>query len=95
MKPLVLRRRKLNKRFSFERKVILMPRIDMIATGANIAALRKKNNLSVRTLQTKMGLSSQTIFKWQRGESLPSLDNLVILADLFGVTISDIVVTTK
>ena len=72
-----------------------MPRVDMIATGANIAALRKKNNISVRTLQTMMGLSSQTIFKWQRGECLPTVDNLVILADILNVTVNDILVITN
>ena len=72
-----------------------MPRVDMAATGANIAALRKKNNLSVRRLQELIGLTPQTIFKWQRGECLPTVDNLVILADLFNVTVNDILVVIK
>lgn len=73
-----------------------IPRIDMAGTGANIAALRKKNNLSVQRLQDLMGFNTpQAIFKWQRGDSLPTLDNLVILAGIFGVTINDIVVVTQ
>ena len=32
--------------------------------------------------------------KWQRGQALPTLDNLVVLAAVFGVTISDIIVCT-
>lgn len=71
-----------------------MPRIDMAATGANIAALRKKNNISVQELKTLMGLSTQTICKWQRGECLPTVDNLVILADILNVTVNDILVVT-
>ena len=71
-----------------------MPRIDMAATGANIASLRKKNNISVQELKTLMGLSAQTICKWQRGECLPTVDNLVILADILNVTVNDILVVT-
>ena len=72
------------------------PTIDMIKTGANITALRKNRKISVKGLQESMGFNTpQAIFKWQRGDSLPSLDNLVILADLFGVSISEIVVVKK
>ena len=42
-----------------------------------------------------MGISCQAIYRWQRGDALPSIDNLVILADLFGVQIDDIIVTVK
>ena len=73
-----------------------VPKIDMARTGANITALRRRNNLSVKHLQKLLGFNTpQAIFKWQRGDCLPTLDNLVILADIFGVTISDIVATTK
>ncbi len=73
-----------------------VPKIDMARTGANITALRRRNNLSVKKLQKLLGFNTpQAIFKWQRGDCLPTLDNLVILADIFGVTISDIVATTK
>jgi len=72
------------------------PRIDMIDTGANILALRKKNKMTVKDLQTALGFNNpQSIFKWQRGDALPSVDNLVILADLFNVTVSDILVIRK
>ena len=73
-----------------------VPRIDMIDTGANILALRKKNKMTVKDLQTALGFNNpQSIFKWQRGDTLPSVDNLVILADLFNVTVNDILVIKK
>ena len=34
----------------------------------------------------------QTIYKWRRGECLPSIDNLVILAEVFKVTIDKIII---
>ena len=35
------------------------------------------------------------IYKWQNGESLPTLDNLVILAEMLGVSIDEVIVTKR
>ena len=70
-----------------------IPVIKMTPTGINIVFLRKRAGLTVRDLQAIVGFANpQAIYKWQRGQALPSLDNLVILAAVFGVTISDIIV---
>lgn len=70
-----------------------VPTIDLIATGKNISMLRKNAGITVRDFQTAMGFNTpQAIFKWQRGDSLPTVDNLVILASVFGVKIDDILV---
>lgn len=68
-----------------------MPTVDMVQTGKNIRRLRAQSGLSASDLQSALGLSStRAIFKWQRGDSVPSVDNLVVLAFLFGVRIDDI-----
>ena len=73
----------------------IMPVIDMTATGQNIIRLRRQAGLSVKDLQAVFGFSNpQAIYKWQRGQALPTLDNLVVLAAVFCVTISDIIVCT-
>ena len=70
-----------------------IPVIDMTATGCNITRLRKNAGLTVRDLQTIFGFSTpQAIYKWQRGTAMPTVDNLVVLAAVFGVTIDDIIV---
>lgn len=70
-----------------------LPVIDMTATGINISRLRKNAGLSVRDLQDIFGFSTpQAIYKWQRGSAMPTLDNIVVLAAVFGVAIDDIVV---
>ena len=67
-----------------------VPVIDMAATGRNIACLRENAGLSVKELQEKMELASpQAIYKWQSGETIPSLDNLIILADVLGVSMDE------
>ena len=70
-----------------------IPVINMTATGRNIVFLRKRAGLTVRDLQNIFGFANpQAIYKWPRGQALPTLDNLVILAAVFGVTISDIII---
>lgn len=71
----------------------MWPVIDMTATGRNIVRLRKQAGLSVRNLQDAFGFSNpQAIYKWQRGQAMPTLDNIVILAAVLGVGIDDIIV---
>lgn len=71
-------------------------RINMIKTGNNISRLRKEKGLSIREIQEAMGFNTpQAIFKWQRGEALPTIDNLVVLSELFNMTIDEIVVREK
>ena len=65
----------------------------MTATGMNITRLRINAGLTVRDLQAIFGFSTpQAIYKWQRGTALPTVDNLVVLAAVFGVTIDDILI---
>ena len=72
-----------------------IPTIDLALTGANIVNLRKAAGLSVHDLQMIFGFNSpQAIYKWQNGAALPTVDNLIVLATLFGVLIDDILVTT-
>ena len=73
-----------------------LPKIDVKATGLNIQKLMKDNNISKRELQNTLGFSTpQAIYKWVRGVNMPTLDNLVIIADVLNVTLDDIVVTEK
>ncbi len=70
-----------------------IPVIDMTATGMNITRLRINAGLTVRELQAVFGFSTpQAIYKWQRGEAMPTLDNMVVLAAVFGVAMDDILV---
>lgn len=72
------------------------PVIDLPATGANILRLRQTRGLSVRDLQQFFGFEEpQAIYKWQRGQSLPSVDNLYALSALLGVTMNDILVAAS
>ena len=70
-----------------------VPVIDLRATGQNIKNLRVAAGISVRDLQAVLGFTNpQAIYKWQNGDSMPSIDNLVILAAVLGVTVDEILV---
>ena len=70
-----------------------IPTIDLVRTGINIARLRTSAGLSVKDLQAVFGFNSpQAIYKWQNGISLPTVDNLIILAALFNVKVDDILI---
>lgn len=74
----------------------MTPMIDTIGTGRNIAILRKRAGLSVADLQDVFGFATpQAIYKWQRGMTLPTIDNLVVLAEVFGVTMDEIIVVAR
>ena len=68
-----------------------IPTIDLAQTGANIVNLRKDAGLTVADIQMVFGFNSpQAIYKWQNGTTLPTLDNLIVLAALLNVRIDDI-----
>ena len=70
-----------------------MPVINMDKTGAKIKAYMEEFGYSVADLQKILGLARpQAIYHWFSGMCIPKLDNLVVLATLFGVRVDDIIV---
>ena len=71
-----------------------IPTINLEATGSNIKSLMKARGLKVAELQSVCGFNTpQSIFKWLRGDAMPSIDNLVILSHILGVPIDSIIIT--
>lgn len=69
------------------------PTIDVVKTGQNIANLRRQAGLTVKELQELFGFATpQAIYKWQQGTTMPTIDNLVVLAAIFHVHLEDILV---
>lgn len=69
--------------------------IDPVATGKRIQKLRKERQLRVTDISDYMGFyEPQAVYKWMRGDSLPTLQNMFQLSQLFGTTIDDILICT-
>ena len=73
--------------------MIPVPYINVVAAGQNINRMRIAACISVKDMQAVFGFATpQDSHKWLHGTSLPTIDNLVILAAILGVTMDDIVV---
>lgn len=61
----------------------------------NLKTLRKKNGLTLEALAEKLGVSRQAAAKWEKGETVPDIENCIALAELYGVTIDSLVRTAE
>ncbi len=67
------------------------PVIDLIATGKLLKNLRIKHHVKIQELTDYLHLSSaRVIYKWQRGECLPSVDNLYALSRFYDISMNDL-----
>lgn len=59
--------------------------------GEKLKEIRKNEGLSQEQLADKIGVSRQAITKWETGRGLPDIENMMILAEIFKITIDDLV----
>ena len=53
--------------------------------------LRKQNGLSQEELADKLCIARQTVSKWETGQAVPELNGLILLSELYGITIDRMV----
>ena len=61
-----------------------------IKLADRLVELRKEHKLSQESLAEKLGLSRQSISKWERAEASPDTDNLIALAEVYGITLDQL-----
>lgn len=61
-----------------------------IKQGEYLKKLRTENNLSQEKLGEKLGLSRQSISKWEQGNAVPDIENIMKLAKLYNVSVDSI-----
>ena len=57
----------------------------------NIVAFRKKCDMTQADLAEKLSYSDKSVSKWERGDGIPDIYVLTRMAELFGVTVNDII----
>ena len=68
------------------------PVIDMHSTGARINELRRERGITVDELRVYLGMNNpNSIYKWFRGEVLPTFENMYALSVILEVPIDDII----
>lgn len=74
----------------------MLPTINIPETGKRIKSMMQNRGMTVKDVQTAFGFETpQAVYKWVQEKNMPTVDNLVILASLFGVLIDEIIVVEK
>ncbi|GFI45663.1 hypothetical protein IMSAGC019_00975 [Lachnospiraceae bacterium] len=72
------------------------PYIDLVKTGGHLKRLVRRRRYSVREIQALLHLSCpQPVYRWFKGQALPSVDHLYVLSKLLGVHMEELVVPGK
>lgn len=69
------------------------PVIDVTATGRNIGTMIRRSNYSVPDVADYLGTTPSLVYRYIRGDVLPSTDRLLALSRLLDVTINDLILT--
>lgn len=77
-----------------EKVKFIKPVIDLQSTGCKIKQLRKQNGFTVQDIKNVFGFEyPQAVYAWEQGKTVPTIDNLLVLARLFSVAIDEMIVT--
>ena len=60
---------------------------DIMTMAENIKAYRNNKGLNQYEFAEKLGISPQAISKWECGQSCPSIENLCMISEIFGISI--------
>lgn len=66
-----------------------------ISTADKLVQLRKEKGFSQEALAAQLGVSRQAISKWERAEASPDTDNLIALAEIYGITLDALLGSEK
>lgn len=67
--------------------------IDLVGTGRRLEELISRKGISVKEIQNTLHLSCpQPVYRWMKGQMLPTVDHLYVLARLFSVHMEELLV---
>ncbi len=67
--------------------------LDLEATGNRINKAMKRKGYTPQVIADMMGLTYQSVWKWSKGESIPDVENLLILSRILDTTMDELVVS--
>ena len=81
---------------NFINKFVICTSIDTVQTGKRLNDIIKNSGCSVKELQELLNLSCpQPIYRWMKGHTLPSVDNLYMLSLIFELHMEDMLVARR
>jgi len=69
--------------------IVIMEQLNEILAN-NLVRLRKHNNMTQYELASKLQYSDKTVSKWETGEIIPSVENLMKICEIYGVSLDEI-----
>lgn len=77
-----------------EKVIFVKPVIDLLSTGCKIKQLRTESGFTVQDIKNVFGFEyPQAVYAWEQGKTVPTIDNLLVLARLYNVSIDEMIVT--
>ena len=74
----------------------MLPTIDLKETGMNLRKIMDKRGITVKDVRKYLGLGSvQSVYHWLNGISMPTIDNLYALSELFQVPVDTMICGTR
>lgn len=64
--------------------------MDMQKIGSFLKELRKERNMTQEQLGEKIGVTNKTIFRWETGNYMPPVESLILLSDIYGISINEL-----
>jgi transcriptional regulator with XRE-family HTH domain len=59
--------------------------------GSQLKWFRQSKNFSQEDVAQKVGVTRQAVYKWENNKSYPDIDNLILLSELYEVTIDELI----
>lgn len=59
--------------------------------GEQLKKLRESKGFSQEDVAKKIGVTRQAIYKWENDKSYPDIDNLILLSEMYNVTLDELI----
>ena len=76
-------------------KNLMYPELDTVATGHRIGHLMQEKHLCIKDVSRVMNVSYQAVYRWLRGETLPTIGNFYTLSQLMRTDVDDMLVAKE
>lgn len=65
--------------------------MDTVKMGQFLKELRKEQNMTQEALGERIGVTNKTVSRWETGAYVPPVECLMLMSDIYGVTINEMV----